>query len=878
MNRQHIKTMILCLLSVILCVTTCAPAFASTGDRTLLRFSAEEQVNNNYIDSVYLMGDSFCVFYREGGSLDSAVILRYADAKAEPEKFILQRSGRAGEEEDAAAEAGISAEEFEAAAGEGISAGETGEAAVAGGDNPAGAGAPAEEAAAGEGIPEEKADEAAASAVAGEDFTAGEGVPGDGEFLSGEELFAEDYMDDMSFPSVYESVSELFSWKNELYAIVNRSEYNMMEGESKDTYVIKHVKLENGKAVTEDCDLPEPDFSSLMHEDGDYTYFGGISSPFVVGDTLMGTSWSNDENMLVAIDLNTGYCTEYAIGDFVKAVPGPEGSVLIQRYEQNEDDFKTKATVIRFSLEDQSEETVLELEGNSIYRLNICYEENKDTLYYTYNGELWAVPQLDREQAVSVNECPEAGDGAICMPDGFLLIWTNSAVLLRNTDPAQRSSTTLRVDISGWNTAATDAVYAMSEQRGDVAVLLQSMDAEDFDMLQAMLNRDSYMDVYTVYASGRDFNAFLNRGFLQDLSGNEQIAADTERMYPYIRNAVTRDGKIVGVPLYAYGAMMGVNNRLWKKMGGTEEELPKTWDQFFDWLGTLPEKLTEDIKLVDDDGWMNQDNFRADIRSMIMNQYQIRMEEQGEENFAFNTPLVSGLLKRLYEVDLDALGVREADESQEDDGLYTMQENDPLLLTYFDGTPGSYYSNIYMPLPLSLEEGEEPTVNGYVEVAILNPYSEHPEEAKQYLSLLLKNLSVEDQYTFFTDKTEPILNGYYTDTFAFYDEMMESTRKSLETAEGEDKVVFEEQLKRLEEEREDMDRWAWRVSQSSIDSYLAVNSMIRVPSHNFMEDINGSMGREEEKEFYEQLNREKDVEKLLNTIDSKLLMVRLEGN
>ncbi|MBO4471103.1 MAG: hypothetical protein J5841_05060, partial [Clostridia bacterium] len=250
MNRQHIKTMILCLLSVILCVTTCAPAFASTGDRTMLRFSAEERANENYIDGVYPIGDGFCVFYREGGSFDSAVILRYADAKAEPEKFILQRSGRAGEEEDAAAEAGISAEEFEAAAGEGISAGETGEAAVAGGDNPAGAGAPAEEAAAGEGIPEEKADEAAASAVAGEDFTAGEGVPGNGEFLPDEKLFAEDYMDDMSFSSVFESVSELFSWKNELYAIVNRSEYNMMEGESKDTYVIKHVKLENGKAVT----------------------------------------------------------------------------------------------------------------------------------------------------------------------------------------------------------------------------------------------------------------------------------------------------------------------------------------------------------------------------------------------------------------------------------------------------------------------------------------------------------------------------------------------------------------------------------------------------------------------------------------------------
>ena len=42
MNRQIIKKLILCLMTVILCVTTCAPAFASKGDRTLMHFSDEE--------------------------------------------------------------------------------------------------------------------------------------------------------------------------------------------------------------------------------------------------------------------------------------------------------------------------------------------------------------------------------------------------------------------------------------------------------------------------------------------------------------------------------------------------------------------------------------------------------------------------------------------------------------------------------------------------------------------------------------------------------------------------------------------------------------------------------------------------------------------
>ena len=97
MNRQIIKKLILCLMTVILCVTTCAPAFASKGDRTLMHFSDEEQANDCYINSAFRMGDGFCIYYREGSMNPKQIILRYADAKAEPEKFILQDDMSAGE-------------------------------------------------------------------------------------------------------------------------------------------------------------------------------------------------------------------------------------------------------------------------------------------------------------------------------------------------------------------------------------------------------------------------------------------------------------------------------------------------------------------------------------------------------------------------------------------------------------------------------------------------------------------------------------------------------------------------------------------------------------------------------------------------------------
>ncbi len=852
MNRQNIKKMILCLMTVILCVTTCVPAFASIGDRTLLHFTGEEAANDIYIEGASRMGDGFYIWYREGSMNQQHIILRYADAKAEPEKFILQDDMSAGEgdivsvETEPATETDLPAAENAAAV---------------------------EEAAAGSAIPEGEEAPAGDGLMAGEDFIAGEGIT-EGEAFTAE---ADEYIDYSNMSYTYEYVNSMFGWKDDLYALVVRTEYKGEE--SKQDLFVKHIRLEDGKAVPEDCDVPELDITSLMH-DSDYggSYFGGVSNPIMDGDNLVGTSYTDEGTVLVAFDLTTGFCSEFAVEEPNGITAGPEGSVLINHYDYDDSDYSSKAVVIRVGLEDQSEEQVMELKGGDVYNLNLCYDQEKDVLYYTLEGELWAAPHMDKEQAFSVNECPEAGNGAICLKDGFLLIWTNNTALIRNTDPAQRSAITLRADLDSWNTAATDAVYAMSEVRGDVAVLLKGIEDENFDMMQAMMNRDSYMDIYQIFCSGTDYNALKSRGFLQDLSDNEQIAADTERMYPVIRDFVKQDGKIIGVPLYVSAGTLGINTRLWKNMGGTEEELPKTWDQFFDWLETLPEKLTEDIDLVEDSQWMDRDSFRSSIRDDIMEQYQAMMDARGEEDYVFNTPMINSLLKRLEEVDYDALGVREADESKEDNTYDMDMDKKTLLQIYFSNTPGDHYATLYSPLLLTFEEGEEPIIPAYMSLAILNPYSEHPEEAKQYLSLMLKNMSPSDACTLFTDKTEPIAESYYLENKKSFDEYAAFIQEEIEKADGDDKAAWEANLREMEEQLEDMERWGWVVSPQSIENYKAAGPMMKILTHGYMEEIIGSMDGDAQENFYQELDREKDVDKFLNTIDSKLQMVRREGH
>ena len=66
------KKLVLCFLSLILCVTACGPAFASAGDRVLL--SRNEENPSFYMRSVVPYGENgFCVFVQHDREEDALV-------------------------------------------------------------------------------------------------------------------------------------------------------------------------------------------------------------------------------------------------------------------------------------------------------------------------------------------------------------------------------------------------------------------------------------------------------------------------------------------------------------------------------------------------------------------------------------------------------------------------------------------------------------------------------------------------------------------------------------------------------------------------------------------------------------------------------------
>ena len=128
--------------------------------------------------------------------------------------------------------------------------------------------------------------------------------------------------------------------------------------------------------------------------------------------------------------------------DYLSIAPGPDGTLLVLKGGSKEN-----RDVVSLNPETLEETPFAELKNVTGHRVPMCYDREKDTLYYVDGGEIWAQPRSGGE-AVAVNECAISAKNML-MYDGYAILWDYSSILLRNTDATQRAGTTLRVNGSG---------------------------------------------------------------------------------------------------------------------------------------------------------------------------------------------------------------------------------------------------------------------------------------------------------------------------------------------------------------------------------------------------------------------------------------------
>ena len=667
----------------------------------------------------------------------------------------------------------------------------------------------------------------------------------------------------------YREIAIWFSWHDQIFAAVSTTSSDQGE-RNVEGGTIYRLDLTGDQPALTESELPQLDWSLMLTTESDGVYSRYVHRAFCVGDTLYALANDNTgTDSLVCFDLTDGSGTERFPRDISDLSPGPEGQLMFTRYNAEGDG---SFDLVVYDPVSESEELRANFPITEYYPQGFCYRAETDTLYYFMGGELWAAPGFDLDQAVAVNDCPISYSSILpqITPGGMILLSDGMSVILRNTDPATRQSATLRIRDNSYVNAMDVAYHTFTSAFNDISVVIDRSGGLN-DLQQAIMNQDSTVDIYTIDMASLSFSALLNRGFMAPLDSSEVLCSLVDSMYPAVKESVRRDGHLYCVPLSAYGYTLGIDKTAFLNAGFTEADIPTSWDGFFDLLERFPQ-VADGKPVKAFAPYYTVQDLKISLFDVILESYQNYLNAGNDASYKFTTPVMLEILDRLDALNYEALGIMEE---------YSEENNDWVEHGYVfeTGTPVTIPSYISDAEPLLLSfSGEKPIGSYRTTVAFVNPYSTHITEAIAFLEAVANNIDKTSAYTFSPENNEPVRYPSWEQYKASLAESIEQTKAQLENATDENRESLEEMLSMLEKELEDQETGGWEISPDSIASYQARAEQLVPMSYDFFRlviDSNDASFTEILSRFYQGESTPRD---LLEAIDQKYQMMRLEGN
>ena len=614
----------------------------------------------------------------------------------------------------------------------------------------------------------------------------------------------------------------------------------------------------------------------ITESDGDqtYSYTRSLSNPCSFGNTLYALSYG-DELELLALNLEDETVETLTLdvdGDVQSITPYTEGKLLMIVNNYDADPVTTTLCLYDIENEEAAELGALPTADYDT-PFGISYDEARGKLYYVLSGSVWRMDVTED----GLGEPEEFGDmplgyaGGNGVVYGDLYVLANyDAVIGRDVTldklPAQR----LRVANGGYEDAIGKAYYSFTDKHPEYMVSIANFNSDN--LLQSMMNRDSSVDIYTLSSTDSAFAALMNRGFMAELDGDATLSDAVDGMYGYLKDYVTKDGHIYALPLSCYANMMEMNTKLLTEKLGYEA--PTSWKGLLTILADISnnKRLEETPEVMIAEPGYAKDDFRSQVFYMMLSNY-FTWLDASEENLTRGTQALLDLCEAFEAIDWDNLGLAEDYEDTED----MMYNGSDALINW---TSLSVYNYVgadeeqATPVALSVVEGEKPLVGQSVTFAFINPFSEHRDEAAEYLADAWALERKEDVIMLSPEMNEPVLNDYYEENLRNIDNSIADLQKTLDKTEDEEtRESLQANLDSQKQWREDYEKSGkYQISPEQIANYRAFGENMAVQQSLIWNMEEGST------QVQQYLDGAMNAQQLAAALEKALQMQKLEGN
>ena len=615
------------------------------------------------------------------------------------------------------------------------------------------------------------------------------------------------------------------------------------------------------------------------YDDQTYTYTRNLNNPCSFGNTLYALSYG-DELELLALNLEDETVETLTLdvdGDVQSIVPYTEGKLLMIVNNYDVDPITTTLWIYDVENEEATELGALPTADYDTPN-GISYDEARGKLYYVLSGSVW---RMDVSED-GLGEPEEFGDMPLTYASGNGVVYGDlyvlasyDAVVGRDVTldklPAQR----LRVANGSYEDAISKAYYTFTDKHPEYMVSITNSLDED-NLLQSMMNRDSTVDIYTLSSTSSAFAALMNRGFMAELESNATLSDTVNAMYGYLKDYVMKDGHIYALPMSGYVDIMNINTKLLTEKLGYEA--PTSWIGLFNILADIStnRKLEETPEVMISDMGYAKDEFRSQLFFAMLNDY-FTWLDAGEENLTRGTQALLDLCAAYEAIDWDNLGLREEDDSEDGGSIMADYSYDNVLLEWSSLSLYNYAGsseNQAKPVALAIVEGEKPLLGQNVTFAFVNPFSEHKDEAIEYLADAWAMEAQGNRIMFSPGMNEPVLNEYYEENLKSVNSSIADLQKTL------DKTENEEARESLQNDLDSMKEWRTEYEQSGkysitpdqIENYRAFGDNMTVQQSSLWAMGDGTS------QVQQYLDGAMTAKQLAGALEKTLQMQKLEGN
>lgn len=393
--------------------------------------------------------------------------------------------------------------------------------------------------------------------------------------------------------------------------------------------------------------------------------------------------------------------------------------------------------------------------------------------------------------------------------------------------------------------------------------------------ISAVQSRDASTDIYVLPDSWNVWS-LIDKGYARDLSPYPALRESVGAMIPQLQQAVTRGDQIFALPIALYASAWSVRPELLEAAG---------YDH-------IPETMTEFLQMQLDWDWDKAGEYDFTFASTAYDGYDLRLYpylemavseyitqyEGSDQPLSFDTPAFRQVLAALEALGYPPENVDEVLAGPADDALltgrpaamFTLGDSNPLNV----GEAGAY-DKVLLPAPPFEENGEKRAL-ATIFLAIVNPYSQHMEEAATFLTYAAGRSATDATLTLYPDRNDPIPNQGVMAQLEEARQELERRRALLDSADDAHRAEAEDAVTRQEAVVAELEAWQDLVSAEAIAAYRALEPYLYIPQDSPYWRATTEMKAEIEGVLKQYAAGMLDGENLIRQLDQRFQLLFLE--